>query len=93
MSLDAVGRSDVKFRGFKGNLDIPGRVWTARRVLQNRRMQVRFLSHLPENPQFMGATAIKRVAHFVCIDPFDPNGSIACSYVSDTQLVTDVVVQ
>ena len=26
----------------------------ARRVLQNRRLPVRFLSHLPENPEFMG---------------------------------------
>ncbi len=32
---------------FKGNLDVVGRAWTARRVLQNRRLQVRFLSHLP----------------------------------------------
>ena len=28
-------------------LDVLGRVWTLRRVLQNRRLQVRFLSHLP----------------------------------------------
>ena len=34
-------------RQFKGNLDDLGRFWTPRRVLQNRRLQVRFLSHLP----------------------------------------------
>jgi hypothetical protein len=28
-------------------MDILGRVWTARRVLLNRSVQVRFLSHLP----------------------------------------------
>ena len=42
---------------FKGNLDNLGRPWTARRVLQNRRLQVRFLSHLPRNAEFMGIAA------------------------------------
>jgi hypothetical protein len=27
--------------------------------LQNRRLQVRFLSHLPVNPEFMGLTALE----------------------------------
>ena len=33
-------------------LDVPGRLWTARRVLHNRRVQVRFLSHLLLCPDF-----------------------------------------
>ena len=48
--LDVLGRlwtmrrQKMRIRGQFGHL---GRVWTARRVLQNRRLQVRFLSHLP----------------------------------------------
>jgi hypothetical protein len=34
----------------RGNLDVLGRLWTLRRALQNRRVQVRFLSHLPHIP-------------------------------------------
>jgi hypothetical protein len=34
-------------RGFKALLDMSGRSWTARRVLHNSRLQVRFLSNLP----------------------------------------------
>ena len=45
--MDDHGRSDIKIRRFKGNLDNLGQRWTVRRVLQNRRLQVRFLSHLP----------------------------------------------
>jgi hypothetical protein len=47
MFLDDPGRCFVKIRGFKGSLDILGRIWTARRVLHNRMAPVRFLSHLP----------------------------------------------
>ena len=45
--LDDPGRCVAKKCEFEGDLDVVGRVWTARRVLHNRRVQVRFLSHLP----------------------------------------------
>jgi hypothetical protein len=46
-------------------MDILGRVWTARRVLLNRSVQVRFLSHLPlANLDFMRAAALIAAAHF-----------------------------
>jgi len=47
MFLDAAGRCDGKNREFKAVLDDFRRVWTLRRVVHNRRVQVRFLSHLP----------------------------------------------
>jgi len=56
--LDAAGRCSAKKGEFKADLDIRGRVWTARRVLQNRRVQVRFLSHLPVNAEFMWVAAL-----------------------------------
>ena len=52
-------------RRFKAFLDVIGRVWTLRRVLQNRRLQVRFLSHLPlGNPETKPLQAIKRWSDF-----------------------------
>jgi len=45
--LDDFGRRVASKSGFQAFLDRSGRVWTARRVLHNRRLQVRFLSHLP----------------------------------------------
>jgi hypothetical protein len=44
-----------KNRQFKRDLDVLGRSWTARRVLHNRRLPVRFLSHLPTKPEFICA--------------------------------------
>ena|SRR5215831_18772576 len=40
-----------------------------------RRLQVRFLSHLPLSPEFMRAAAIWRAAQFACVDAFDLNGT------------------
>ena len=37
--------------------------------LQNRRLQVRFLSHLPVDPEFMGIAALVVPAHNVCGAP------------------------
>ena len=38
--------------------------------LQNRRLQVRFLSHLPLKPEFMGIAASWPPAQYVCVDPY-----------------------
>ena len=45
--------------------DCTGRYGTERRDLHNRRLPVRFLSHLPLNPEFMGGTALsaQRTVH------------------------------
>ena len=51
--LDDPGRCVAKKCEFEGDLDVVGRVWTPRRVLQNRRLQVPFLSHLPEKSDFI----------------------------------------
>jgi len=45
--LDDAGRCAASNGGFQAFLDVAERIWTARRVLHNRRVQVRFLSHLP----------------------------------------------
>jgi hypothetical protein len=37
--------------------------------LQNRKVQVRFLSHLPLNPELMVAAAASSAVHFACSDP------------------------
>jgi len=37
--------------------------------LHNRRLQVRFLSHLPRNPEFMQVAATWYAAHIACFDP------------------------
>ena len=58
MFLDGSGRCVAKIGEFEGNLDNLGRPWTLRRVLHNRRVQVRFLSHLPEGPEFTGIAAL-----------------------------------
>jgi hypothetical protein len=47
-------------------LDDSGRVWTARRVLHNRRVQVRFLSHLPLSAEFMRMAGAMALAQYVC---------------------------
>jgi hypothetical protein len=38
--------------------------------LQNGRVQVRFLSHLPASPEFMGGASPVTPAHCVCFDPY-----------------------
>jgi hypothetical protein len=48
--LDDTGRCVAKNRAFKPVLDNFGRVWTVRRALHNRRVQGRFLFHLPRDP-------------------------------------------
>jgi hypothetical protein len=56
--LDGSGRWVAKKREFAAGLDTFGRAWTPRRVLHNRRAPVRFLSHLPEIPEFMGIVVV-----------------------------------
>jgi hypothetical protein len=46
-SWTTVDNASPKSANFEGDVDDLGRSWTARCVLQNRRLQVRFLSHLP----------------------------------------------
>ncbi len=38
--------------------------------LQNRRVQVRFLSHLAEIPEFMGIAGHMAPAQCACVDPY-----------------------
>lgn len=48
-----------------------GRLWTIGSARQNRRAQVRFLSHLPlTNPEFIEAAATPCAARFLCFDPY-----------------------
>jgi hypothetical protein len=37
--------------------------------LHNRRLQVRFLSYLPLNPELMVAAVASSAVHFACSDP------------------------
>ena len=60
--------------------------------LHNRRVQVRFLSHLPLSPEFMGAAATWLQPILRALTPFDPNGSSAGRYISVPQLVIDARV-
>jgi hypothetical protein len=50
-------QDDTAYREIQQNsyvVDVYGQWWTKRGELQNRRLQVRFLSHLPEIPELMG---------------------------------------
>jgi hypothetical protein len=47
-----------------------GRLCMSWAELQNRRLQVRFLSHLPRMPEFIGLAAPMAPAHCVCVDPY-----------------------
>ena len=58
-----------KIAGFESNSDDLGRRWTARRVLQNRRLQVRFLSHLPGILNLWGLLP-RAPAQCACFDPY-----------------------
>jgi hypothetical protein len=68
--LDAPGRCVAKKCEFEGNLDNHGRLWTARRVLHNRRLPVRFLSHLPRKREFLGDSWPVASPYYGCIDPY-----------------------
>jgi hypothetical protein len=52
--LHAAGRCLPEKRACMAMLDAHGRLWRPRRVLQDRSVQDRFLSHLPVVPEFMG---------------------------------------
>jgi hypothetical protein len=75
--LDVLGRRWTMCRqepGFQGNLDIAGRSWTLRRVLHNRRLPVRFLSHLPRKPCIhTGCSLMACTLFFVLLTSFGPN--------------------
>ena len=45
--------------------DVLGRLWTARRVLHNRRAPVRFLPYLPRKLEFMRIAALW-LQHNIC---------------------------
>jgi hypothetical protein len=70
--------------------NVTGRHGTPRRVLQNRRLQVRFLSHLPEKSEFMQVAAISRAAYIACVDP---NTNNTGSHTNSAQLVIDILVR
>jgi hypothetical protein len=47
-----------------------GQPWIARRVLHNHTAPIRFLSHLPEKPEFMEVSAPCPQRHNGYIDPY-----------------------
>jgi len=58
-SWTTLGESWPRTTYSRAVLDIPGQRWTARRVLYDCRVQVRFLSHLPaENLNSWGLQAL-----------------------------------
>jgi hypothetical protein len=62
---------------YSAQRDCTGRYGTERRDLQNRRVQVRFLSHLPCKLRiYLGCVYMACGLFFACFDPFDPNGSM-----------------
>ncbi len=60
----------VQARDYSAQWDCTGLSGTQRRDLQNRRLQVRFLSHLPENPEFMGLSALWLQRNVCALTPF-----------------------
>jgi hypothetical protein len=64
-----------------------GRPWTGGSALHNRRLQVRFLSHLPETLNLCRLQASRLQLILRALTPFDPNGSNIGSHVSDAQLI------
>ena len=56
--MDNYGRISRIRAGDSDLKDNYGRLWTIGSALQNRRVQVRFLSHLPEKPEFMAIAAL-----------------------------------
>ena len=56
--MDNYGRIDRNEADILEPKDDYGRVWTIGSALQNRRVQVRFLSHLPEKAEFMAIAAL-----------------------------------
>jgi hypothetical protein len=92
--LDAAGQCDASNSGFKGDLDILRRRWEARRVHHNRRLPVRFLSHLPIqslNLSRLQPHGVQSV--FRALTPFDPNRNNIGSHVIDARLVIEVLVE
>ena len=56
-------------REYSALWDCTGLSGTQRRDLQNRRLQVRFLSHLPLTLEFMGVTALSPQTNVSALTP------------------------
>ena len=62
----------IKVREYSAQWDYTGGYGTQRRMLHNRRVQVRFLSHLPRIPEFMVITALWRRHNVTALPLFVP---------------------
>jgi hypothetical protein len=72
-----------KDRENSASLDTRQQQWTERGELQNRRLQVRFLSQLPERPEIMGITAPPPQSAVYALTPFCPQCHTTKSSTAD----------
>jgi hypothetical protein len=88
--MDNYGRNRRSWDRNSEPKDDYGRLWTLGSALQNRRVQVRFLSHLPPRTLNSSGLRPRSVQPILrALTPFDPNTGSIGSHMSDARPMSD----